>query len=62
MISQPNPDYEHSAELQAARRQVAAASSKRRYELAEKVTGMTAAELVASALGKRTLQCTTEQK
>jgi hypothetical protein len=62
MNFQPNTDYEHSAELREARRQVAAASIKRRYELAEQITGMTIAELVASADRKRKTQlCITKK-
>lgn len=49
-----NTHYEHSAELREARRQAAAASIAWRYELAEKVTGMSTAERVASAARKRT--------
>jgi hypothetical protein len=61
MNLQPKANYEHSAELQQARRQEAAASHKRLYELAEKTTGMTTAERVAAVARKSaTHQCKTK--
>lgn len=56
MSQQLKTHYEHSAELREARRQEAAASIAWRYALAEKVTGMSTAERVASAARKRTHQ------
>ncbi|RZK44623.1 MAG: hypothetical protein EOO61_03175 [Hymenobacter sp.] len=53
MPNQPKTAYERSVELQEARRQDAVAGHKQLYELAEKITGLTTAERVASVARKR---------
>jgi len=62
MTPQPTTDYERAVALQEAQRQEAAAGHQRLYELAEKMTGMSTAERVASAARKRaTPSCPTKQ-
>lgn len=53
MSTPPKSDYDAAQELRAAQLKYAAASIARRCEYAQEVTGMSAAERVASLTTKR---------